>query len=119
MYRPIVLLIISNIFMTFAWYGHLKYMKDYSLPLVILASWGIAFLEYCFQVPGNRLGSVYFTLPQLKVMQEVITMLVFTLFCVIVMKVPLTKNFLYAALCLILAVFFIFRDLPIVGSGQS
>ncbi len=112
MIRPIALLIISNIFMTFAWYGHLKNLKDKALWLVVLISWGIAFFEYCFQVPGNRLGHSYFSLPQLKIMQEVITMVVFAGFCVLYMKVPLTKNFLYASICLVLAVFFIFRDLP-------
>lgn len=112
MFKPITLLIISNIFMTFAWYGHLKSMNTKPLWIVILISWGIAFFEYCFQVPGNRIGSSYFSLPQLKIIQEVITMTVFGVFCLTYMKVPLTKNFLYASLCLILAVFFIFRDLP-------
>ncbi len=72
----------------------------------------IAFFEYCFQVPGNRIGHNYFTLPQLKIIQEVITMAVFAAFCVIYMKLPLSKNFLYASVCLVLAVFFIFKDLP-------
>lgn len=112
MFAPIGLLIISNIFMTIAWYGHLKNMTTKPLWIVILISWGIAFFEYCFQVPGNRIGHGYFSLPQLKVLQEVITMTVFALFCLIYMKVPLTKNFLYASLCLVMAVFFIFRDLP-------
>ncbi len=112
MLLPIFLLIISNIFMTFAWYGHLKGdMTSKPLWIVILISWGIAFFEYIFQVPANRLGHTHFTLPQLKVMQEVITMTVFAGFCVFFMKVPLTKNFLFASLCLVGAVFFIFRDL--------
>ncbi len=112
MLLPIFLLIISNIFMTFAWYGHLKGdMTSKPLWIVILLSWGIAFFEYIFQVPANRLGHTHFTLPQLKVMQEVITMTVFAGFCVFFMKVPLTKNFLFASLCLVGAVFFIFRDL--------
>lgn len=112
MLTPIALLLVSNIFMTFAWYGHLKSLNHHPLWIVILISWGIAFFEYCFQVPGNRLGYQYFTLPQLKVLQEVITMVVFAGFCLFVMKVPLTKNFLFASICLVLAVFFIFRDLP-------
>lgn len=111
MIKPISLLIISNIFMTVAWYGHLKNMASKPLWIVILVSWAIAFFEYCFQVPGNRIGYQYFTLPQLKVIQEVITMSVFAIFCLLYMKVPLTKNFLYASLCLVLAVFFIFRDI--------
>ncbi len=112
MYKTILLLTLSNVFMTFAWYGHLKNLKSSPLWIVILVSWGIAFFEYCLQVPGNRIGFNYFTLPQLKVMQEVITMLVFSGFCITYMKVPLTKNFLFASICLVLAVFFIFRDIP-------
>lgn len=112
MIKTIVLLLISNIFMTIAWYGHLKNMNSKPLWFVILISWGIAFFEYCFQVPGNRIGNQFFSLPQLKVIQEVITMTVFSVFCISYMKVALTKNFLYASLCLVMAVFFIFRDLP-------
>ena len=112
MFKPIALLILSNIFMTIAWYGHLKNMSTKPLWIVVFISWGIAFFEYCFQVPANRIGHQYFSLPQLKVIQEVITMCVFSLFCVIYMKIPLTKNFIYASLCLVMAVFFIFRDLP-------
>jgi uncharacterized protein (DUF486 family) len=112
MFKPIGFLIISNIFMTFAWYGHLKNMTNKPVWIVILVSWAIAFFEYCFQVPGNRIGQQYFTLPQLKIIQEVITMSVFALFCLFYMKTSLTKNFAYASICLILAVFFIFRDLP-------
>lgn len=111
MYQPIILLLISNIFMTFAWYGHLKTMSSQALWMVILASWGIAFFEYCFQVPGNRIGAEYFSLPQLKVIQEIITMTVFAGFCVLFMKVPLTKNFLFASMCLVGAAYFIFQDI--------
>jgi uncharacterized protein (DUF486 family) len=96
--------------MTFAWYGHLKNHKESALWIVILASWAIAFFEYCFQVPANRIGSSHFSLPQLKVIQEVITMAVFSVFTIFYMKVPITRNFLYASLCLIMAVYFIFRD---------
>ncbi len=112
MFKPIGLLIISNIFMTIAWYGHLKDMTKKPIWIVIFISWGIAFFEYCFQVPGNRLGHEVFSLPQLKIIQEVITMTVFAIFCLTYMKIPLTKNFLYASICLIMAVFFIFRDIP-------
>lgn len=112
MVTPILLLFVSNVFMTFAWYGHLKGdLTQKPLWIMVLVSWGIAFFEYIFQVPANRLGAAHFTLPQLKVMQEVITMTVFAGFCVLFMKVPLTKNFLFAGLCLVGAVFFIFRDL--------
>ncbi|EQC47429.1 DMT family protein [Bacteriovorax sp. Seq25_V] len=111
MFGSIGLLIIANIFMTFAWYAHLKDMSAKPLWMAIVVSWAIAFFEYIFQVPANRLGISYFTLPQLKIMQEVITMTIFAIFCVLYMKVPLTKNFLYASLCLVGAVFFIFKDL--------
>jgi uncharacterized protein (DUF486 family) len=103
------LLIISNIFMTFAWYGHLKTMPDKALWFVILTSWGIAFIEYCFQVPGNRIGSHYFDLMQLKVIQEVITMAVFAAFVVFFMKQQLKWDFLWAGLCLVGACYFMFR----------
>jgi uncharacterized protein (DUF486 family) len=95
--------------MTYAWYGHLKYMGSKPLIFVILASWGIAFFEYCFQVPANRLGNQLFTLPQLKIMQEVITMCVFAGFTFFVMKEKLTLNYVWASLCMVGAVFFIFR----------
>lgn len=107
---PVLLLIISNVFMTFAWYAHLKNFKDKSLWVVVFISWGIAFFEYCFQVPGNRFGNQVYTLPQLKIMQEVITMSVFVVFCLVYMKTPITKNFLWATCCLIGAVFFLFKD---------
>lgn len=110
MYQSLGLLVISNLFMTFAWYGHLKSHQHSKLWVVILISWGIAFFEYCFQVPANRLGIQHMNIAQLKVMQEVITMSVFGVFAVVYMKVPLTKNFLYASICLVLAAFFIFRD---------
>lgn len=109
MYIPILLLVLSNIFMTFAWYGHLKGFKTSPLFIVILVSWGIAFFEYVLQVPANRWGSEHFTLPQLKIIQEVITMLVFASFAVFYMKTPLKLDYLWASFCLIGAVFFIFR----------
>lgn len=109
-YSPILLLTISNIFMTFAWYGHLKSLNHKPLWTVILISWGIAFFEYCFQVPGNRLGANYFSLPQLKVLQEVITLVVFVLFAIFYMGSKPTLNYVWAGFCLLGAVFFIFRD---------
>ena len=110
MIQTIALLTVSNLFMTYAWYGHLKNFKDSPLWLVIFISWGIAFLEYCFQVPANRMGSNYFTLPQLKILQEVITMIVFGGFSVWVMNQPLKLDYLWASFCLLGAVFFIFRS---------
>lgn len=110
MFQSLGLLVISNLFMTFAWYGHLKSNQHSKLWIVILVSWGIAFFEYCFQVPANRIGISHMSIGQLKVAQEVITMSVFALFAVFYMKVPLTKNFLYASICLVMAAFFIFRD---------
>lgn len=107
---PLLLLSVANIFMTFAWYGHLKSLKESPLWMVILISWGIAFFEYCFQVPANRMGSNYFTLPQLKIIQEVITLVVFAGFSVWYMKVPLKLDHLWAALCLVGAVYFVFRS---------
>ena len=114
-FLTIGLLICSNIFMTFAWYGHLKLAENAwfsKLPLfgVIVFSWLIAFFEYCFQVPANRLGHEVYTLSQLKVIQEVITLLVFTVFTIIFFKTESLKwNHLAAFFCLILAVYFIFR----------
>jgi uncharacterized protein (DUF486 family) len=110
MLKPISLLLISNVFMTFAWYGHLKSHNHKPLWIVILLSWGVAFFEYCFQVPGNRIGAQYFSLPQLKIIQEVITLVVFLVFSMMYMNVKPTMNYLWASLCLAAAVFFIFRD---------
>ncbi len=107
--RTVVLLIFSNIFMTVAWYGHLKQHRDSPLWLAILASWGIAFFEYCLMVPANRIGYGRFSLPQLKVIQEVITLAVFAVFAVWWMRERLNLNHLWAGLCLVGAVFFTFR----------
>lgn len=106
---PVILLLISNMFMTYAWYGHLKYLGSKPLVFAILVSWGIAFFEYCFQVPANRLGHEVYTLPQLKIIQEVVTMSIFAGFSVFIMKEKLTANYLWAALCMVGAVFFMFR----------
>ena len=110
MAAPIFMLFLSNIFMTFAWYGHLKTLKDSPLLMVIFISWGIAFFEYVLQVPANRLGSDYYSLPQLKIIQEVITMLVFAGFSFWYMKQPLKLDYLWASLCLVGAVYFVFRS---------
>src|SRR5215470_2414567 len=106
--RTIALLTISNIFMTFAWYGHLKYRSE-SLWKVIAASWGIAFFEYCFQVPANRIGSYVFSTAQLKTIQEVITLSVFAVFSVTYLGERLKWNYGVGALCLVLAAFFVFH----------
>lgn len=115
----VILLICSNVFMTFAWYGHLKMKEEFSwfsaLPLigVIAFSWGIAFFEYCLQVPANRLGfrenGGPFDIMQLKVIQEVITLVVFTAFSCIVFRTELKWNHLAAFVCLVLAVYFVFK----------
>lgn len=107
-FLPIILLIISNIFMTFAWYGHLKF-KNTAILIVILVSWGIAFLEYCFQVPANRIGHEYFTAAQLKTIQEVITLVVFSVFSILYLKEEFRWNYLVGFFFIILAVFFIFK----------
>ncbi len=109
MLKTIGLLTIANVFMTYAWYGHLKTLNSKPFYIAVLLSWGVAFFEYCFQVPANRIGFNHFSLAQLKIIQEVITMVVFTLFTIFFMKEPLNRNFLYASLCLVGAVFFIFR----------
>jgi uncharacterized protein (DUF486 family) len=104
----IILLTISNIFMTFAWYGHLKY-KSSPLWIAILVSWGIALLEYCFQVPANRLGHGRFDAAQLKTIQEVITLIVFCVFSVLYLKEDLRWNYLVGFGCIAAAVFFVFH----------
>lgn len=105
---PILLLTISNIFMTFAWYGHLKF-KATPILIVILVSWGIAFFEYCFQVPANRIGHDVYNAAQLKTIQEVITLIVFSFFSVLYLKEQFKWNYLVGFAFIILAVFFIFK----------
>ena len=112
---PIVLLIGSNLFMTYAWYGHLKDLKGSPLYAAILVSWGVAFMEYCLQVPANRLGLSFYRLDQLKIIQEIITMVVFAGFSLIYMKQPLRLDYLWAGLCLVAAAWFIFRGAPVPG----
>lgn len=106
--KTIILLTISNIFMTFAWYGHLKF-RDKPLPLVIVVSWLIAFFEYCFQVPANRIGSYEFTAAQLKTIQEVITLVVFSVFSVLYLKQEIRWNYIVGFFFIVLAVFIIFK----------
>lgn len=106
--RTIILLTISNIFMTIAWYGHLKYRSE-ALWKVILASWGIAFFEYCFQVPANRIGSYEFTTAQLKVIQEVITLSVFAVFSVAYLGEKFRWNYAVGFGCMVAGVFFVFH----------
>lgn len=108
--KTIFLLLASNIFMTFAWYGHLKNMQHKPLLMAVFASWGLAFFEYVLQVPANRIGYQIFSLGQLKIIQEIITMIVFAGFAYWYMDKPLSWNYVYAGLCMIGAAFFIFRD---------
>ncbi len=103
------LLVLSNLFMTWAWYGHLKTLGDKPLWIAILSSWGIALFEYSLMVPANRIGFGTLSLAQLKILQEVITLLVFVPFALLVMKQPLKLDFLWAGLCMCGAVYFIFR----------
>lgn len=108
--KTIVLLSISNLFMLFAWYGHLKNLNSKPWFIAALISWGIALLEYLFQVPANRIGFTQLDLAQLKILQEVITLTVFVPFAIYYMQQPIKLDFLWAALCLIGAVYFIFRN---------
>jgi len=105
---PLAMLVASNVFMTFAWYGHLKF-KESPLLIVILVSWGIAFFEYLIQVPANRLGSSYFSVAQLKVAQEAITLSVFTVFSVLYFKEELKWNYIVGFVLILFAVFFVFK----------
>ena len=106
--RTVILLTISNVFMTMAWYGHLKY-KNSPLWIAIIISWLIAFVEYCFQVPANRIGHYQFSAAQLKTIQEVITLIVFCAFSVIYLKEDLKWNYVVGFLMMIGAVFFVFK----------
>ena len=106
--RAILLLTVSNIFMTIAWYGHLRF-KHSALWKVILISWLVAFVEYCFQVPANRIGSYQFTTAQLKTIQEVITLIVFCIFSVVYLKENLKWNYLVGFAFMVIAVFFVFK----------
>ena len=108
--QTILLLLASNVFMTFAWYGHLRNMSTAPWYAAALVSWGIASFEYMFQVPANRIGYTQFSVAQLKIMQEVITLTVFVPFAIFCLKEPLKLDYLWAALCMVGAVYFIFRS---------
>ena len=110
--RTALLLTASNLFMTYAWYGHLRTLADRKWWVAALVSWGIALFEYLLQVPANRIGFTALSLPQLKIMQEVITLLVFVPFSVYYMRQPLRLDFVWAGLCLLGAVYFVFRSHP-------
>ena len=105
----VLMLAVSNLFMTFAWYGHLKNMASSPWYIAALASWGIALFEYLIQVPANRIGYTHLNLGQLKILQEVITLSIFVPFAVLYMNQPLKWDYLYAGLCMMGAVYFIFR----------
>ena len=108
--KTVLLLIISNCFMTYAWYGHLRTLGNKPWIIAVLVSWGVAFFEYLVQVPANRIGhDGNLTLAQLKILQEVITLSIFVPFSVIYMKEPLRWNFLWAGLCMVGAVYFMFK----------
>lgn len=107
--RTVLLLCLSNVFMTFAWYAHLRNLRGKHWLVAALLSWGIALGEYMLQVPANRIGYTKLSLPQLKILQEVITLSIFVPFTLFYMKEPLKWDYLYAALCMLGAVYFIFR----------
>jgi uncharacterized protein len=110
MVQTVLLLVCSNVFMTFAWYAHLRDLRSRPLIVAILVSWGIAFFEYVLQVPANRIGWGVLQLSQLKILQEVVTLTVFVPFALFYMKQPIKLDFLWAALCLMGAVYFMFRS---------
>jgi len=107
--RTIILLTLSNVFMTFAWYAHLKQLAQQPWIIAALVSWGVALFEYLLQVPANRIGYTVLTLPQLKILQEVITLIVFVPFVLLYMREPLKLDYLWAAICMLGAVYFVFR----------
>ena len=111
----ILMLALSNVFMTFAWYAHLKNLSGSPWYVAALVSWGLAFFEYMLQVPANRIGYAVMSLPQLKIVQEVVTLAVFVPFVVFYMRQPLKLDYLWAALCMLGAVYFMFRE----GVGAS
>ena len=108
--KTILLLSVANLFMLFAWYGHLKHLAGKPWIIAVLVSWGIALIEYLFQVPANRIGATTLSLAQLKMLQEVITLTLFVPFAVLYMQQPVKLDFLWAGLCLMGAVYFIFRS---------
>jgi uncharacterized protein (DUF486 family) len=108
-WQTVLLLTLSNVFMTFAWYGHLKNLSTAPWYVAALISWGIALFEYLLQVPANRIGHQQFSVGQLKIMQEVITLAVFVPFALLYLREPLKLDYLWAALCMVGAVYFMFR----------
>ena len=108
-FRTVTLLTLSNVFMTYAWYGHLRTLADRKWYVAALASWGIALFEYLLQVPANRIGATALTVPQLKMIQEVIAVTVFVPFSVYYLRQPVRLDYLWAGLCLLGAVYFVFR----------
>jgi uncharacterized protein (DUF486 family) len=110
LFQTVGLLALSNIFMTFAWYGHLKELSGKAWWIAALVSWSIALFEYLLQVPANRIGYTQFSLAQLKIMQEAITLTIFVPFAILFMNQPFKLDYIWAALCLVGAVFFIFRS---------
>lgn len=107
--RTILLLLVSNVFMTFAWYAHLRDLRDKALWVAILASWGVAFFEYCLQVPANRMGYGALNLQQLKILQEILSLAVFGVFAVAYMGERLSWNYVGAGVCMLGAAWFMFR----------
>jgi uncharacterized protein (DUF486 family) len=105
-----LLLVLSNVFMTLAWYGHLKNLRDRTWIVAALVSWGIALFEYLLQVPANRIGSTAYSVPQLKILQEVITLVVFVPFAVFYLGQPVKLDYVWAGLCMVGAVYFVFRS---------
>jgi len=112
--RTVLLLLASNVFMTFAWYAHLRNLSDRKWYIAALVSWGIALFEYLLQVPANRIGYTALTLPQLKIIQEVVTLSVFVPFLVFYMRQPIKLDYLWASLCMLGAVYFMFRGYRVV-----
>lgn len=109
LFQSIALLSLSNVFMTFAWYAHLKEMNNKPWVIAALVSWGVALFEYLLQVPANRIGFTQYSVGQLKILQEVITLTVFVPFSLFYLRQPLKLDYLWAALCILAAVYFVFR----------
>ena len=115
---PVILMLVgSNVFMTYAWYGHLKDLRNRPLALAIFLSWGVALFEYCLQVPANRMGWHMFSLSQLKIIQEIVTLCVFAAFAVFYMKEQPRMDFLWAGVCLLGAAYFMFRNAPVAAGS--
>ena len=109
-FATVLLLVMSNVFMTFAWYAHLKELGGKTWFIAAIISWGIAFFEYMLQVPGNRIGYTVLSVAQLKILQEIITLTVFVPFAVLYLKEPIKLDYVWAALCMLGAVYFVFRS---------